>query len=292
MMNFRSLVRRSVLTYLYALYGSGEGSVDASLFWEIALEKERDRYRRELAKALMHRARGAVDACRVLSERAEALELAMHGDLTTGTLREGVADYTRRAVAWAALPETLRRRLADKRLSSTEPVEQMAGELVRGAATLLQLGAELLPRLADAAVYRTVTQPMEGVLHHLEYPLRAVAELADPLTATDTHNLGALLRYAHLLAELPPAARELAEAVLAYRPKAEALLAELVEHYAPERLGGVERAILCIALYELFEQKLELPIVVSEAISMADEYAGGNSAPFIHGILAAAGKKL
>jgi transcription termination factor NusB len=52
----------------------------------------------------------------------------------------------------------------------------------------------------------------------------------------------------------------------------------------------VDRCILYIALYELEYNKLDTPIVVSEANALADAYSGGKSAPFIHGVISAAAK--
>ena len=50
----------------------------------------------------------------------------------------------------------------------------------------------------------------------------------------------------------------------------------------------MDKAILYLALYELEEKGLDTPIVVSEATALANEYSGSKSAPFIHGIIAAA----
>ena len=52
----------------------------------------------------------------------------------------------------------------------------------------------------------------------------------------------------------------------------------------------IDSGILLIALYELRFNGLEAAIVISEANQLADTYSGSKSAPFIHGILAAAAK--
>lgn len=59
------------------------------------------------------------------------------------------------------------------------------------------------------------------------------------------------------------------------------------------RLNKVDLAILRLSIYSLLYQKDFLPaLIIHEAISMATEYAGEDSARFINGVLGAVNKKL
>ena len=84
---------------------------------------------------------------------------------------------------------------------------------------------------------------------------------------------------------------EMGDAVIARIPLVEPRLEVLLKNYSLERLDVVDKIILFIALYELEVNGLEVPIVVSEATALANEYSGSKSAPFIHGVIAAAANK-
>lgn len=291
-MTNRSQVRRCALNLLYALAenGADAASFDRELFWGITLEKETERYRTAQAKALLHAARTSADSARLLTERSQEVENAMHGDLTTANLREDVARYAQRSAAFESAVETLRLSLTDKRRQSWEPLAEAAAAVMQGAGVLLEMGQQLLPVLEDAVAYRTVAEHYSALIRRRARMLSAVVALRDPLSMEPQKEIEGLQKQAAYLAELRPAAEALADAVLAKQAELEELMAPLLAHYTTERLDAVDKAILLISLYELRVNKLEVAIVVSEANALADAYSGSKSAPFIHGVLAAAAK--
>ena len=59
-----------------------------------------------------------------------------------------------------------------------------------------------------------------------------------------------------------------------------------------DRLTGVDRNILRLALYEMkFMPKTPVAVVINEALEMAKKYSTPESAKFINGILGAAQSK-
>ena len=60
-----------------------------------------------------------------------------------------------------------------------------------------------------------------------------------------------------------------------------------------ERLAGVDRNILRIAIWEMTmsDEKLAPGIVINEAVTLAKEYAGENAHKFIHAVLDAVAKE-
>lgn len=288
----RSNVRRLALNLIYALSenGADAATFDRELFWGIALEKETERYQTALAKALLHVCRSSVDSARLLPERSLQVENAMHGDLTTAALREEMARYAQRTAAFESALEELRYSLTDKRRQSWEPLAEAASAVMQGAGVLAELGDSVLPMLADAAPYRAVCEPYAALIRRRSRMLTAAAALRDPLALAPQKDIEGLQKQAAAMAELRPAAEALADGVLAEAPALETLMEPLLAHYTTERLDAVDRAILLLSLYELRVNKLEVAIVVSEAIALADAYSGSKSANFIHGVLAAAAK--
>lgn len=285
-------VRRSALNLIYAMLTNGgdAAAFDYDLFWSISREKEVDRYRTLHAKAVLHAGRFSADSARLLEERAENLENSLHGDLTTAALREDAARYARQSAAFESALTALRYCLDDKRREGTEQLELCTADALQLAKALCGLGEELLVPLNDALPYRAVCEPLAAVVRRRGRLAAAVAALAEPLSLPETDELQGLQRQARELNELRPAAEILAKAVMTHVEEMDTQLEGLLAHYSLERLDMVDRCILYIALHELQVNKLEVAIVVSEANALANAYSGSKSAPFIHGVIAAAAK--
>lgn len=66
----------------------------------------------------------------------------------------------------------------------------------------------------------------------------------------------------------------------------DALIVPVLENFSMERLDGVDRNILRVALYEMHHCPEVPPVVaISEAIEIAKRYGGEQSARFVNGVL-------
>ena len=286
-------VRRSALNLIYAVIengGSWEG-FNLDLFWSVALERDTDLYRTALAKAVLHTCRASADSARLLAERSQKAQDAMHADLTTAAAREALERYNARTDEWEESLAALRAELDNKRAVDTDELSRCTQGSIALARALQGLGADMLPPFADFPAYRSVLEPLAAVVKRRGRLMEACAGMADEAYLEDKQEFAGLLRRMRDLQELRPAAELLASRVLAHREKLETEIAGLLEHYSTARLDMVDHCILLLALYELRVEKLSTPIVVSEANELADTYSGGKSAPFIHGVLAAAAKQ-
>ncbi len=287
----RSKVRQSVLGYLYTYLSNGSQPVDAELFWQISQEKERDHLRTAHAKALLHACRATADSARVLNERVQLLENMMHADLTAAQLREDIARYANQSSNFDAAAKALQYCLTDKRRDTTDQLALCTGDVLRLAAIVEALGRELLPRFADFPAYRQQLEPLASVINRRARMLQVCVSLTNPLELAGNKEYAGLVRQAQDMQELRPAVENLAKGIIAHIPLMEPRLEALLQNYSTERLDVVDKAILYIALYELTENGLDVPIVVSEVTALAHEYSGSKSAQFIHGVIAAAAKK-
>ncbi len=287
----RSKIRQTTLGYLYAYLSNGKQPVDAELFWSIALEKERDHLRTAQAKTLLHTSRDHADSARLLAERVELVENHMHADMTAAVLLEEISRYARQSDQFDAAIKALRYCVADKRRDTTDQLALCVGDVLRLASVVVALGGGMLPRFADFPAYRQQLDSLAAVVNRRARMLQACAELANPEELADTKEHIGLVRQARDMKELRPAVESLAREVIARIPLLEPRVEALLTNYSIERMDVVDKAILYLALYELEEKGLDTPIVVSEATALAHEYSGSKSAPFIHGIIAAAAKK-
>lgn len=288
----KSKVRQTALNLIYAVEENGGDlqSFDLNLFWRITLEKDTDHYRQALAKALAHVVRSSADSARLLATRVETALDALHGDLTAATLVEDMQRLEKRSAEFEAAVAAMRYCAKDKRQDSTDQLELCCKDVLLLAVAVEGLGRDLLPVLADYPVYRSVLEPLKSAVLRRGKLMAATTALATPLSLAEQQEFGGLVRYARVLEELRPEAERFALAVLGKKPQLEERLTALLQNYSTARLDVVDKCILYISLYELEFNKLDTPIVVSEATALADAYSGGKSAPFIHGIISAAAK--
>lgn len=288
----RSEIRKSALTLLYALREneSREADFNYDLFWNIAQEKKIDRLRESHARAVLHTCRASGESAEQLAGRSEQLISALSGDLTTITLRDETERYAGQNQVFESSLAALQYCLQNNRREDTEQLALCTQDVLRLATVLSAMGADLLPRLADYPALRHMTEPLAASIRRRGRLMQETAELATPITLADHKEHAGLARQAADLNELRPAAEELVKAVLLHLNELETELSALIDNYTLERVDMVDTCILLIALYELRFNGLEPAIVISEANQLADTYSGSKSAPFIHGILAAAAK--
>ncbi len=287
----RSKVRQSALNYLYTYLSNGSQPVDSQLFWAISQEKERDHFRMAHAKALLHACRATADSARLLEERVQSVENMMHADLTAASLREEIERYRNQSSNFDAAVKALQYCYTDKRRETTDQLLLCTGDVLRLAAVVEALGRDLLPRFTDFPAYRPQLDGLAATINRRARMLQVCITLAAPLELAGNKEYAGLVRQAQDLEELRPAVETLVKGIIARIPLMEPRLEGLLTNYSLERVDLVDKAILYIALYELEENGLEVPIVVSEATALANEYSGSKSAQFIHGIIAAAANK-
>ena len=81
-------------------------------------------------------------------------------------------------------------------------------------------------------------------------------------------------------------AEELIKGVLGHLAEIDPLIEKTVENYRMERLTGVDRNIIRLAVYELLHATdAPPPVVINEAIEIAKKFGTNDSASFVNGIL-------
>jgi N utilization substance protein B len=81
-------------------------------------------------------------------------------------------------------------------------------------------------------------------------------------------------------------AKELVQGVLAGQKEIDERIKEAAQNFQLERIGGVERAILRLAIHEL-THSLDVPpvVIINEAVEIAKRFAAEDGAKFINGVL-------
>lgn len=86
--------------------------------------------------------------------------------------------------------------------------------------------------------------------------------------------------------EVQEYARELVRGVVRVRTDLDSRLEAQAKNWALDRMAGVDRNILRMALYELLHQS-DVPrsVVINEAVELAKKYSGEESGKFVNGVL-------
>jgi len=68
--------------------------------------------------------------------------------------------------------------------------------------------------------------------------------------------------------------------------KIDAMIEEAAEHWTVERISEVDKNIIRLAAYELTEcSDIPAAVIINEAVEIAKQYSGKDSASFINGVL-------
>ena len=88
-------------------------------------------------------------------------------------------------------------------------------------------------------------------------------------------------------AEVIRYADELVRGVLAHKEKIDAKVQEASRHWKMDRMGGVDRSLLRLAVFEIFHAKemIDAKIAINEAIEVAKVFGSQESPSFVNGIL-------
>jgi N utilization substance protein B len=93
---------------------------------------------------------------------------------------------------------------------------------------------------------------------------------------------------AELVADAKPLTRELAEGVDANREDLDETIAEhLRSGWTVDRLAPLDLNVMRVALFEIEEGETPFEVAINEAVEIAKEYCGADSAGYINGVLGA-----
>lgn len=82
-------------------------------------------------------------------------------------------------------------------------------------------------------------------------------------------------------------ATDLLKGITDKKTEIDARIQSVAQHWKMDRMAGVDRNILRLAVFEMeyFNQKIEPAVVINEAIEIAKKFSTSESAAFINGLL-------
>lgn len=81
-------------------------------------------------------------------------------------------------------------------------------------------------------------------------------------------------------------AREIIDGVVDHHAHIDELIERAAEGWSLKRMPNVDRALLRIAVWEMiYNEEVPVPVAITEAITLAQEYSTEDSSRFINGVL-------
>lgn len=285
----QSEIRRYALQLLYSVEEQhiDFSDLDKTAFWNIALEKENERFIVAQAKAVEHVTRSMGDHDRLLHQRAETALDLMGSYIETVSCREAIERTLKAALHFEAARAALHFSLVHKVRRGVQELRESVENTFRAAATDAALTTSLLPTFDDHPAFAQTLDPLKSALNRRLKVTSLLAKLQFPLAQPLGNEYTGLVQQAETIAKIPEAAEAFAQSVLSQKEEIATVLEKTVSNYLPSRMDLIDRCILHIALYELQYSELPAAIVVSESTALADLFSGVKSARFIHGIIGA-----
>lgn len=285
----RNQIRQAALQYLYAASQSPEtGEEQEDGIWDILMEPFRADFCKLKAKAVSgHLTRDYPDKLRLFITRARETADKLQQDPLTLAVRDQLQDLLVKEGEFNAsllqLKKTLHEDPAnDKRMLSAAC--EAAQEL---NTTLIRMRQRLLDSLRDFPAYGNLWAPLISSCGKLQEINGRIDLLIHPEKTPSMVEVKKVVDAGRDADELYRETKTLGEEILGRRDELDAAINATLENYSPERISSIDRAILRLGAYELLHRKeLPSPIIISEAIRLAERFSSTESPRFINGVLA------
>lgn len=274
------------------LYCAGiEGGADpAELrepFWDFVTESDRRSLLLATFRTVHHLAQGREGRLAEFAERQGAAETLLAAWPEAQSLKSTLQRIAELESGWSAAMAALERLPRDDD-NDALVAANFSAALERFFNNDRELAATRRSFLETLEDFPKLRGPLEAVaasirrLQRLSDRLRMVEQ---PENFPDQADLANLRDSKTAIHELRRRADELADAVLARKDDIDATLAATVDHYSPERIDPVDRAVLRLATYEILHAGTPPKVVINEAVELAKRFGTSDSKRFVNGVL-------
>lgn len=289
----RNQIRQAALQYLYGASQSPEmtGEREEGL-WDILMEPFRTDYCKLKAKALSgHLTRDYPDKLRLFITRARETAEKLRNDPLTLPVRDQLQDLLGKEGEFNAALLQLKKALHDDPSNDRQTLSAACDAIQELNTTLLQMRSRLLDAIKDFPAYGTIWQPLISACVKLQEINDRINCLIRPDGHPSLAEVKKVVEAGRDAEELYREAKTLGEETWSRREELDAVIDGTLENYSPERVGAMDRAILRLGACELLHRKdLPAPVIISEAIRLAERFSSADAPRFVNGVLAGIAK--
>lgn len=289
----RNQIRQAAIQYLYAASQAPETEQEQDEgIWDILMEPFRGDYCKLKAKAVSgHLTRDYPDKLRLFVTRARETAGKLQHDPLTLPVRDQLQDLLVKEGEFNASLLQLKKALHEDPSNDRGTLSAACDAAQELNTTLMQMRRRLLDALKDFPAYGSVWGPLISSCNKLQEINDRINCLIHPDGRPSLAEMKKVVEAGQDADGLYREAKALGEEILRRRDELDAAINATLENYTPERVSAIDRAILRLGAYELLHRKdLPAPIVISEAIRLAERFSSAESPRFINGVLAGISK--
>ncbi len=284
----RRQIREAVVQFLYCadLEGGADPSALRDPFWDFVTESDRRSLQLATFRTVHHLAQGREGRLAEFVERQAAAETLFAAWPEAEALKITLRRIAELESGWsAALAKLERLPKDDDDAAVAENFSAALEVFFRNDRDLSAARQRFLETVEDFPRLRGPLEAVGASIRRLQRVSDRLRMVEEPEKFPEQSDLARIRESKVEMHELRRRADELVDAVLARKEAIDAALAGVVDHYAPERIDPVDRAILRLATHEILHAGTPVKAAINEAIELAKRFGTSDSSRFVNGVL-------
>jgi transcription antitermination protein NusB len=284
----RRQIREAAVQFLYCadLEGGADPAALRDPFWDFVTESDRRSLQLATFRTVHHLAQGREGRLTEFVERHESAELLLAAWPEAESLRGVLRRIAELESSWSTALAKLERLPKDD--DDAAVAENFSGALTvffRNDRDLATARQRFFETLEDFPKLRGPMEAVGASIRRLQRVSDRLRMVEEPEKFPEQSDLSRIRESKTELNELRRRSDDLVDAVLARKEAIDAALAKVVDHYAPERIDPVDRAILRLATHEILHADIPVKAAINEAIELAKRFGTSDSSRFVNGVL-------
>jgi N utilization substance protein B len=284
----RRQIREAAVQFLYCadLEGGADPSALRDPFWDFVTESDRRSLQLATFRTVHHLAQGREGRLAEFVERQAAASSLLAAWPEAESLKSALQRIAELESGWSAsLAKLERLPKDDDDASVAENFSAALEEFFCNDRKLAAARCRFFETLEDFPKLRGPLEAISASIRRLQRVSDRLRMVEEPEKFPEQADLARIRDSKAEIRELRRRADELVDAVLAGKEAIDAALAEVVDHYEPERIDPVDRAILRLATHEILHARTPVKVAINEAIELAKRFGTSDSRRFVNGVL-------
>jgi N utilization substance protein B len=284
----RRQIREAAVQFLYCadLEGGADPAALRGPFWDFVTESDRRSLQLATFRTVHHLAQGREGRIAEFVERQAAAETLLAAWPEAESLKSALHRIAELESGWsAALAKLERLPKDDDDASVAENFSAALEAFFRNDRALAAARQRFFETVEDFPKLRGPLEAVSASIRRLQRVSDRLRMVEEPEKFPEQSDLARIRESKAELRELRRRSDELVDAVLARKEAIDSALAEVVDHYAPERIDPVDRAILRLATHEILHAETPVKAAINEAIELAKRFGTSDSSRFVNGVL-------
>jgi len=284
----RRQIREAAVQFLYCadLEGGADPSALRDPFWDFVTESDRRSLQLATFRTVHHLAQGREGRLAEFVERQTAASTMLGGLPEAELLKSALQRIAELEAKWSSAHAGLERLPKDGDDASVAAnfAEALEG-FFRNDRDLATARQRFFEAIEDFPKLRGPLEAVAASIRRLQRISDRLRMVEEPENFPEQADLARIRDSRAEIFELRHRADELVDAVLGGKEAIDATLAQVVDHYSPERIDPVDRAILRLATYEILHAGTPAKVAINEAVELAKRFGTSDSRRFVNGVL-------